>query len=80
MAHVGASLGLSARKQRTHGNSIKEESSQRAPPFNVLGPWRNDLSVRHALSSLLCLVDSGLTEKDALIAPMTMGVKEPRAF
>ena len=33
-----------------------------------------------ALSSLLCLVDSGLMEKDAPIAPMTMGVKEPGAF
>ena len=35
-----------------------------------------DIFVRHALSSLLCLVGSGLMEKDAPIAPMTMGVKE----
>ena len=32
-----------------------------------------DLSAGHALLSLLCLVDSGLMEKDALIVPMTGG-------
>ena len=39
-----------------------------------------DLSVCHALSSLLYLVDSGLMEWDVLCAPMTMGVKKPGAF
>ena len=41
----------------------------------LLGP-----SVRLALSNLLCFADSGSMEQDALCAPMTMGVKKPRAF
>ena len=57
-----------------------EEQGTHPKPQKVKPKPRTDLSVRHALSSLLYLVDSGLMEWDALCAPMTMGVKKPGAF
>ena len=71
MEQTSASFFTSSLTNRVSLLSLSDKSTVDL----VVGPF-----VRHALSSLLSLADSGSMEQDALCAPMAMGVKEPCAF